>query len=253
MGTNETKIYTVILIAAVVLALILAIFIITIIRYQRKSLVLYKDKLQGEINTLESERKRIASDLHDELGPLLSTVKLHISSVDIPDATDQELIVHAGTHIDTIMSRIREIANNLMPVALSRKGLPEATREFIANLRGVHSLDINFVCEEGILWNGDIEIHLYRIILEIIQNTIKHARATELRIECRAVKQKLVLSFADNGRGFEYSGIRTAGLGRGLKNIISRVEIIRGDIFIETAPEKGTGYIIEIPYHGNTD
>jgi two-component system, NarL family, sensor kinase len=247
MDTNETKIYTVILIAAVVLGIVLAIFIISIIRYQRKSLVLYKDKLQGEINTLENERRRIASDLHDEFGPLLSAVKLHISSVDIPDLDDQELIIHAGSHIDTIMSRIREIANNLMPVALLRKGLPEAIREFISHLRAVHSLKIIFECGEDIQWEADMEIHLYRIILEIIQNTIKHAWATELRIECCAAKQKLILTLADNGRGFEYSGVRKTSLGQGLKNIISRVEIIQGDIFIETAPGKGTQFIIEIP------
>ncbi len=247
MDTNETKIYAVILIAAAILGIIVAYFIITIIRYQRRNLILYKDKLEAEIATLENERKRIASDLHDELGPLLSAVKLHINCVESQDADSRELIRKANMHIDTILTRIREISNNLMPQALLRKGLSVAIREFIDNLHSVHSLEIRFSYTDDIAVKTDIEIHLYRIMLEIIQNTIKHAWASELKIECRKKNNKLIILAADNGCGFEHTGILKTNMGLGLKNIVSRVEIIKGDLYVDTAPGKGTQYIIEIP------
>src|SRR5580692_5652864 len=101
MDTNETKIYTAILIAAAILGIILVFFIITIIRHQRSNLILQKEKIQAEINTLENERKRIASDLHDDLGPLLSAVKLQINNVDLGNREDQEMIEKASMHIDS--------------------------------------------------------------------------------------------------------------------------------------------------------
>src|SRR5262245_19620588 len=134
MDPNETKIYTVILIAGGVLGIILVYFIINIIRQQRRNLSLHNEKIQAEITTLENERKRIASDLHDDLGPLLSAVKLQINSVEVPDGEDQELIEKSSLYIDAILTRIREISNNLMPQVLSRKGLVIALREFIDNL-----------------------------------------------------------------------------------------------------------------------
>ncbi len=133
MHTTETKIYTTILIAAGVLGIILVYFVINIIRQQRKNLIFQKGKIQAEITTLENERRRIASDLHDDLGPLLSAVKLQINSVEVPDEEDRELIERSGMYIDNILSRIREISNNLMPQALSRKGLIIALQEFIDN------------------------------------------------------------------------------------------------------------------------
>jgi len=79
MDPEETKIYIAVLIAAAVIAVILIYFIYTILKQQRKNLTLHKEKIQAEIVTLEHERKRIASDLHDELGPLLSSVRMQIS------------------------------------------------------------------------------------------------------------------------------------------------------------------------------
>src|ERR1700754_4780894 len=115
MGTSEKELYNAILIIVGVVGIILVYFIITIIRYQRRSLRLHKEKIQAEIDTLEKERKRIALDLHDELGPLLSAIKLQINSLDTNDPQDQELIGKSSTHLDTIIKKLREISNNLMP------------------------------------------------------------------------------------------------------------------------------------------
>ncbi len=246
MDTNQTKIYIAILIAAGVLGIILVYFVINIIRQQRKSLGFQKEKLQAEITTLENERRRIASDLHDDLGPLLSAVKLQINSVEVPDPEDQELIERSGLYIDNILTRIREISNNLMPQAI-RKGLVTALKEFIDNLTLGHPFDIRFSHKGEIALTGDRDIHLYRVILEIIHNALKHSQASALDLFIQNENNSLVLEIADNGSGFEFHSINKTGSGLGLKNIVSRVELLKGDLYIETKPGEGTRYRITIP------
>ncbi len=247
MDTNETKIYNVILIASIILGAIIGYFIYTIVKNQRLNLVLHKNKLEAEITTLENERKRIAADLHDELGTVLSTVKLQINCLDTTSHTDKDIINKASNHLDNIVSRIREISNNLMPQALLRKGLQTAINEFIDNLQQVYSLQIIFLFADNIILPADSEIHLYRIMLEIIQNTIKHAMATELKIEFKKDKKNLVIIVTDNGIGFDTSGVFKNKTGLGLRNIISRVEILKGTIYLNSLQGKGTEYLIEIP------
>lgn len=248
MDPNETKIYTVILIAGGVLGIILVYFIINIIRQQRKNLSLHNEKIQAEITTLENERKRIASDLHDDLGPLLSAVKLQINSVDVADGEDRELIEKSGLYIDAILTRIREISNNLMPQVLSRKGLIIALKEFIDNLTFGHPFDIQFICNDDIKLESSKEIHIYRIILEIIHNAIKHSRASKLMIYIGVQNSnKLIIQVTDNGTGFEYETISKSSIGHGLKNILSRVDILKGELFVDTQPQQGTKYTIEMP------
>jgi len=247
MDPNQTKIYTAILIAAGVPGTILVYFVINTIRQQRKHLSFQKEKIQAEIATLENERRRIASDLHDDLGPLLSAVKLQINSVEVPDPEDQELIERSGMYIDTILSRIREISNNLMPQALLRKGLVVALREFIDNLTLGHPFDIRFSGSGDIALTGDREIHLYRIILEVIHNALKHSQASALDLHIKNENNRLVVEIADNGSGFEYNIVSKTGSGLGLKNIVSRVEMLKGDFYIDTQPGEGTKYRIAIP------
>ncbi|HEY4149188.1 MAG TPA: sensor histidine kinase [Chitinophagaceae bacterium] len=247
MHSTETKIYTTILIAAGVLAIILVYFVVNIIRQQRKNLIFQKEKIQAEITTLENERRRIASDLHDDLGPLLSAVKLQINSVEVPDGEDRELIERSGMYIDNILSRIREISNNLMPQVLSRKGLVIALQEFIDNLTLGHPFDIVFNSAGDISLKGDREIHLYRIILEVIHNALKHSNASKLEVMIRNENDYLRVDIADNGSGFEYYAINKTGSGLGLKNIASRVEMLKGNLYVDTQPGEGTKYRIEIP------
>lgn len=247
MDTKETKIYIAVLIAASVLGVILVYFIITIIRQQRKNLALHKEKIQAEINTLEKERKRIASDLHDELGPLLSAVRLQINSLNTEDKEDEEIIDKSNMHIDTILHRLREISNDLMPLVLVRKGLVTAIREYVEKLNNIHSLQVAFSSEAIMIPSKETEIHLYRIVQEIIHNTVKHARARTLRLNFEMQESKLVLRAEDDGAGFDYQAALRNGTGLGLFNLASRVEILQGDIYIDSKPGKHTQYTIEVP------
>ena len=133
MDTPEKEYYNSIIIVVIIVGIVLLYFIITAIRYQRRSLRLHKERIQAEIDTLENERKRIAADLHDELGPLLSAVKLQINNLETTDPGDMQVVEKSSQYIDTIITKLREISNDLMPNTLLRKGLKNAIVEFIDN------------------------------------------------------------------------------------------------------------------------
>src|SRR5689334_17347045 len=118
MDANEAKAYYAILVGAIVLAIILIYFVVTVVLQQKRNLKLHKERVQAEIMIQENERKRMASDLHDELGPILSSVKLQINSMNTQDMDDLDIIKTSNDHIDSILMRIREVSNNLMPQVL---------------------------------------------------------------------------------------------------------------------------------------
>jgi two-component system, NarL family, sensor kinase len=246
MDEKEARFYTAILIVCAVVGVIITYFIVSIIRQQRRSVRLYKQSLLTEITTLEKERSRMASDLHDEVGPLLSAIKLRIGSLDIHGEEDEEEVRKTESQIDSLIKRMREISFDLMPTSLTRKGLAAALKEFIEYCSKSNVLKISFQHEELQLSQAQ-SINLYRIVQEIIHNTIKHAEATELLIELRNEKNKVVLATKDNGKGFDYEEKSGEAKGLGLQNLLRRTEIIGGKMFFESKKGKGTTYIFEVP------
>src|SRR5262249_18523209 len=109
MDTQETKVYIAILIGAAVLAIILIYFIVNFIRQQRRNYALYLSKIQAEVNTLEKERKRVARDLHDDIAPVLMSVKYNMNSFDLHDSQDLDTLQKTNGVIDGMISRMREI------------------------------------------------------------------------------------------------------------------------------------------------
>lgn len=247
MGAKEQDIYQGLLIVAGIIGIILVYFIITIIRYQRKSLRLNKEKIRAEIDTLENERRRIAADLHDELGPLLSAVKLQINNLETELAEDKELIDKSSTYIDTIITKLREISNNLMPNTLLRKGLKKALEELAEGSQQTFKLEIRFTCEQELEMDKAKEINIYRIVQEIIHNTVKHSEADCLVIRITEENKRLFLVTADNGKGFDFLSRSRDNSGLGLRNLLSRAEVMGGEISCMAGPGKGTMYTFEIP------
>ncbi|MCG2613951.1 ATP-binding protein [Terrimonas sp. NA20] len=247
MDTQEKSLYSSLLIVVIVVGIILLYFIITIIRYQRRSLVLHKEKIRAEIDTLENERKRIASDLHDELGPLLSAVKLQINNLNSQDSEDKVLIEKSSRHIDTIIKRLREISNNLMPNTLVRKGLIKAIEEFVQSNTDTYKLSVKLIIDAEFDLDLNKEINIYRIVQEIVHNTVKHAEASMLAIRISRENNLFVLTTTDNGMGFDFFARTKEQSGLGLRNLQSRAEIMGGEISCMSEKGKGTSYILEIP------
>jgi signal transduction histidine kinase len=247
MDTKEAKIYIAILIAAGVLGIILIYFLVTLMRHQKKNLALYKEKIQAEITTLENERKRVAADLHDELGPIVAGIKLRLGSLDVPSAQDKVTLEKIHQQITELIGRMKGISNDLMPVLLLKKGFIEALEVVAEGINSSKVLRIKLIHEEVPALNEMTAINLFRMLQEIIHNTLKHAGATELKIEVRMEKDNLILLTSDNGKGFDYKLASKEHAGLGLRNLLSRTEMLGGSMYVESFPGKGTSYTFEIP------
>ncbi|MCZ4244344.1 sensor histidine kinase [Pedobacter punctiformis] len=250
MDTEEKEFYNAVLIAAAIIGAIMLYFIVSMIMQHRKSRRVSKDRISAEIKTLENERRRIASDLHDEIGPLLSAVKFQIAHLDAKTEEMQSLVDSSGKHIDTIIQRMREISTNLMPYMLERKGLVWAIQDFINRIQQDGTLKIIFKHHLTGRFNQDIELNVYRIVQEILHNTLKHAKASSLRIVLEENEGVLRLQTTDNGIGFNFQEMIKQHSGLGLLNLQSRIEVMKGTIKMFLASNGGTGYTFEIPVKG---
>ncbi|MCW3074976.1 MAG: hypothetical protein JWP69_2045 [Flaviaesturariibacter sp.] len=247
MDAQETRIYAAVLITSVVLGVIIFFFVVSIIRQQRRNLELHKKNILAEITTLEKERSRMAHDLHDELAPVLAAVKMRINSFELTDDEDKTEMIKTTEHLDALLKRIREITFDLMPNTLLRKGLTGAVKEFVDYMSHQSKLEIRYQAEAIGSLSEQKTVNLYRILQEVVHNTVKHAGATILNISIHQKKNNIVLSTSDNGTGFDYEKKLSADDGIGLKSLKSRVEIMNGELFLESKKGKGTSYIFQIP------
>jgi two-component system, NarL family, sensor kinase len=247
MGSKEADIYFALLIAIGVVAFVISYFIATLIRNQRRYIALYKQKINAEITTLESERSRIAADLHDDFGPFLSSIKMRISLLNTATPKEESMITKLKSDIDSMMIKIREISNNLVPSVLTHKGLVEALSIYCYHISQAGKVQVNFAAAPSLQLLQQQEIHIYRIVQEIINNAIKHAHCTVIDVTLFYKDGRLVLSITDDGIGFDKQMVMRQSAGLGLKNISSRADILKSALYIETTPGKGVHYQVEIP------
>ncbi|MBS1667780.1 MAG: sensor histidine kinase [Bacteroidetes bacterium] len=247
MSESNKQFFDAILIIAVLIGIILAYFIVTIIRYHRRYIKLQKERIFAEITMQENERKRIANDLHDSLGPLLSSVKLNMNSIDVQNTQDQQIINKASRHIDEIMTSLRQISHNLLPNTLQRNGLNDAIREFIKDIESKHKVQIHLYLHKEVKLEKEKEIHVFRMIQEMVHNALKHAEAQNLYIGINEEKEHLQVMVKDDGKGFDVSKTKSESRGLGLKSMESRIEILNGQLSIESQPNKGSSYFFSAP------
>ena len=245
----ESKILNITLLFSLIIAVIIVYFFVSIIRYHRRYMRLQREKIFAEITIRENERKRIAGDLHDSLGPLLSAVKLNISSVEISHIGDQEILNKTAGYLDEIIGSMRRISHDLLPNTLERKGLLEAIREFINQVNPRNTINIQLYVVKEINVPREKEIHIFRMIQEIVHNTMKHAQAGNLQIGFSEESGHLLCLAKDDGKGFDKEKILTGthGQGLGLRSLESRCEILNGILTLESRPGSGTNYFIKIP------
>ena len=247
MYSKETTLYRAIIIAVVIIGCIIVYFILSVIRAQKRYRKLNSQNLEAVITSIEKERGRIACDLHDELGPVLSAVKFKLSSVDVSSEIDKKTINQSLFQMDGIIRKIRAIAYNFTPSALQHKGLLFAVQHYIDHYISGSGLKVVLVSDAAVELPHHAEIHAYRILQEIIYNTVKHAKATELKIEIYTVRDNCTILSCDNGVGFNYKDARRHPSGQGLQSLYNRTEVLRGEIHIESKPSKGTKYHIKFP------
>jgi signal transduction histidine kinase len=248
MHSTQTEILSIVITASVLLGVIIFYMIYTFSAQHKKITKWQEARIKAEIDTLESERRRIASDLHDDIGPMLSAIKLHVNHVEPASEAEKNVIEKSGKLIDEVITHFREIAYDLLPNTLIRKGLTTAITEFIIKMNEAHPLQINFKCDDNIQLNAESELNLYRIVQEIIHNTLKHAHASALTIQLNKKDGHLVFTASDNGKGFNYDSKNTIpSQGLGLMNIHNRVALLNGKLTVKSESFKGTTYFILIP------
>jgi signal transduction histidine kinase len=202
------------------------------------------------INTEENEKKRFAKDLHDGLGPLLSTVKMSLSALTdkIKDPHGQEVLKNTNHVVNEAISTIKEVSNNLSPHVLSNFGLSSAISAFTAKINQTKVLEIIFKSNmENQRLENDKEVVIYRAACELINNSILHSGASKIEIELNKHEKFITLQFSDNGRGFDTSRLGTEdNKGMGISNIETRVKSIEGVFILESNPGKGTSALIKL-------
>lgn len=246
MDAKNQILFKIILIAAVVISGVVFYFIYAMVRQQWKILQWQNLRLKAEIEMIENERRRIAADLHDEIGPLLSAVKLQVNHLEPSDETERAVLDKSSQQIDHVIQRFREISYDLLPNTLLRKGLVSAVEDFTHRMQEASAVQIGLKADVLHL-TQDKEINLFRIIQEIVHNTIKHANAKSLLITLQQQHSMVQLKATDDGTGFVYEEKMQHGTGLGLLNLQNRVEVLNGKLTVDTAPGKGTQYTIEIP------
>jgi len=207
------------------------------------------------VDVEERERNKFSSELHDGMGPLLSTIKLYFQW--LADTTDEEkrkLITEKGNYsIEMAIQTARELAHGLSSRFVTETGYIEAIKDFVQRINDTCKITINFKTNTTERFNGFFELMLYRITTELIKNTLTYANATTIEITCNYDWSKKTVAFLynDNGTGFDWEKIKKERKGLGLINIQQRVQILKGTIEIKSKQGEGFTTLIAIPVEEN--
>jgi signal transduction histidine kinase len=206
------------------------------------------------IQTEEKERKRFARELHDGLGPLLSSVKMSVSSLSQMkhDETSREIVENTEIVINEAIKSLKEISDNLSPHILNNFGLVRALNNFTNKINITKTIRINLLTElKDERFDDNVEVVLYRVICELINNTIKHAQAKKINISLNKDGEYLNIVYKDDGKGFDVGTVinQPASSGMGFSNIYSRINSLKGEINVESEHKKGTLVTIKVLMH----
>jgi len=204
-----------------------------------------KELLKNEIAIIEKERKRIARDLHDEIGANLAYIGLNFNQIakEFPLSVPlSDKMALCQSQLNQAIADVRRISHDLLPPILEMFGLIPAIQEFINNIHS--SFHVNFSYDESFnLIDPDKALQLYRVLLELINNSIKHSGGDTITIQFSDLHPTMKITYSDNGIGLDINEIKQ-NTGLGIKNIISRLELIGADFKCNTAI--ANGFQIEI-------
>ena len=209
-------------------------------RLNRQRQLLNKRILTAVLRTEEKSRSRFSKELHDGLGPLLSSARMSLSALAREGHSDEqrEIIANTTYVIDEAIRSLREISNNLSPHVLNDFGLARGVQNFISKSAAMHDVKLRFTTNlRNERFDPDVEVVIYRVICELINNSLKHSGCTEINLSLSQNGGALSLDYSDNGRGFDPQAMMDCGMG--LSNIQSRINSLGGTLDIESAKGKG--------------
>lgn len=248
MSPTQTDLFHSFLAALTVIAVLFTVFALSIlyhIRMKRKQL---RDKLFQDECLIEADKARIAKDLHDDLGSLLTGLQFSFAA-QAEKAESDPLLASSAERIGDSIQRLREISLNLLPRELETEGLHAAVESYVERIQLVSRIQIQY---RGVAEIDQMDpqkaMILFRILQEMITNSIKHSKATLIRIGIALQLPSFIVEIKDNGIGFHYESCLRLKHRSGLKNIQSRLEMLNATLLVESNEGKGTHYFITIPY-----
>lgn len=204
-----------------------------------------QELLKAVIEAQETERKRLAEDLHDSVGQVLSAIKLKLHKLDKLNEGQNAMLADTRKLTDECIQEIRNIIHNVLPPVLTDFGLIDALQALCVKMNDNTPIQVAFTRKlNDERFGSEIELTLYRIAQELFGNAVKHSEASTIHVDLAKNGNTLVMSFRDNGKGFN---IETVKHGFGIKNLRSRVQLINGKIDIYSKPLSGTITTINIP------
>jgi signal transduction histidine kinase len=233
-----------------ILTVLVIFFIITMLRNQRLKVNLERAQTLKDIQLLEKERARIAADLHDDLGALISAIKLNLECLTTSGHPENNVIIEkTASYIDKTMQKIREISNDLMPKILEQNGLIAAVIDFVNMMDAKSNAKIeliNEIIDESTI-SKEAKTHIFRITQELLNNAAKHANASAITLRLTLMNKTVKIIIKDNGVGFNEHSDISKMKSDGLRNIMRRTQLMDGKLLLDTGINKGTQFSIEIP------
>lgn len=220
-------------------------------RLDRQRQLFNKRILTAVLRTEERSRSYYAKELHDGLGPLLSSAKMSLSALSKKELSpeQQEILSNTSYVIDEAIRSLREISNNMSPQVLIDFGLAQGIKGFISRSIALHGVNIRFTTNlHKERFDNDVEVIMYRVICELINNSLKHSGCTAVNLSLSFDGAELKLDYTDNGRGFNPRAVLDCGMG--LSNIASRVNSLNGTFDIESRKGEGMKAAVRINTSG---
>lgn len=221
-------------------------------RLNRQRTMLNKRLLTAVLRAEEKSKSKFAKELHDGMGPLLSSAKMSLTALNA--TTDEqhraEIIANTTYVIDEAIRSLREISNNMQPQVLNDFGLARGVQNFINKSVAIHDVKIRFTTNlRNERFDSDVEIVLYRVICELINNSLKHAKCRSINLSLAISNGALALEYTDDGKGFNPKAMMDCGMG--LSNISSRINSLNGLLEITSAKGKGMHASIKVDVGGS--
>lgn len=255
----KDNVYMLILLAMLGTALLVVSFIVLQIRSQNKVLLqkrkmqeaeLFHQKalLEAMITSQEAERKRIGMDLHDEVGVVLAALRMNMEKMAADSDAYAISLASLKSGVDRVMENVRHIAHSLSPRISGSFGFYDAVHELTdaVNRFGKITVEVHFPEQhQPVFADGQHAMALYRVLAELISNTVKHARAAGIKIGVTLANGRMEIEYEDNGRGMSAGDRQITGMG--LHNIESRLAMIGASWQVHTEPGKGYRMFISTP------
>jgi len=262
MSKEQTDLYTsIILISLIFLIIVIGLVILVTTYYRKKRIHLDEKKLlhqkfeaellKSQIEVQEQTMQTIASNLHDNIGQLLSLTNLTLASINIHDQEKASKKIDNSTElVNKSIKELRELAKLLQGEKLLEKGIGYALAQEIDWLKKSEVYQITFSnqLEEHLEASPEKDLIILRLFQEIINNIIKHAQATEIIISLAQKQDNLFITIEENGVGFNYQAISKNSNGLGLHTIEKRIKLIEGTFQVDSTIGKGTRITLIIPY-----